>query len=145
MDDQQLNAIFCEWAEWVRSKRLYSPNPNPPSIIGRLRLQAGLAAPRDFDLSADMARLHLAIMGGGDRAHLVVAHFLHRPYYQRRVGTDPQGSPIYRRRMVKEMAAAAGIARESWNRSVRRACRDIYSRAQGIECAPVTEAAAEYD
>ena len=141
MDDQQLNAVFAEWAEWCRSKRLYSPNPNPRSIIGQLRLQAGLIEPRDRDLSPDMARLHLSIMAGGDRGHLIVAHYLHRPYYKHRVGTAPNGEPIYRRRMVKEMAAAAGIERESWNRAVRRACRDVYSRAQAI--ADVTESAAE--
>lgn len=145
MNDQELNAVFAEWADWCRSKRLYSPNPHPPSIIGRLRMQAGLSRPLDFDLSADMARLHLAIMGAGDRGHLIVAHFLHRPFYKHRTGTDPNGEPIYRRRMVKEMAAAAGMARESWNRAVRRACRDVYGRSQGIGMEQVTETAAEYD
>lgn len=140
MEDQQLNALFCEWANWVRSKRLYSPNPNPRSIIGQLRLQAGLIEPRDRDLSPDMARLHLSIMAAGDRGHLIVAHFLHRPYYKHRVGTTTQGEPIFRRRLIKEMAAAAGIARESWNRSVRRACRDVYARAQNL--ARVTDEAA---
>lgn len=143
MNDQELNALFCEWASWCRSKRLYSPNPNPRSIIGRLRLHANLHEPRDPELSADMARLHLAIMGAGDRGHLVVAHYLHRPYYKHRVGTAPNGEPIYRRRMVKEMAAAVGIERESWNRAVRRACRDIHARMQAID--RVTDPVAEND
>jgi hypothetical protein len=141
MNDQELNALFSEWAGWCRSKRLYSPNPHPQSIIGRLRLQSRLSTPADFDLSADMARLHLAIMGAGDRGHLIVAHYLHRPYFKHRVGTAPDGEPIFRRRLVKEMASAAGIARESWNRAVRRACRDVYERSRAID--RVTDTAAE--
>jgi hypothetical protein len=142
MDDQQLNALFCEWALWCRSKRFYSPNPNPQSIIGRLRLQAGLSEPRDPDLSSEMARLHLAIMGAGQRGHIIVAHYLHRPYYKHQVGKDPEGNPIWRRRMVKEMAAEAGMQRESWNRAVRRACRDAYARMLAFD--NVTDEVAEY-
>jgi hypothetical protein len=142
MTDQELNAMFSEWALWCRSKRLYSPNPNPRSIIGSLRLQASLSEPRDPDLSPEMARLHLAIMAGGQRGHIIVAHYLHRPYYKHQVGIDPEGKPIFRRRMVKEMAAGAGIQRESWNRAVKRACRDAYARMLAI--GHVTEEAAEY-
>jgi hypothetical protein len=131
-DDARLDAIFSEWAAWVRTKRLYSPSPNPKSIIGRLRLQQGLSEPPDAALSPEMARLHLAIMAAGDRGNLIVAEFLHRPTFRHMVGRAPDGEPIYRRRMIKEMAAAAGIRNESWRRSVRRACRDVYARSQAI-------------
>lgn len=140
MDDQQLALYFAEWADWCRSKRLYSPSPNPKSIIGTLRMPSGGREPPDRPLSAEMARLHLAIMGSGDRAQLIVAHFLLRPHFRHQVGTDPRGQPIYRRRLVKELAAAAGIERESWNRSVRRACRDVYERMSAA--ASVTEVVA---
>lgn len=132
-EDARLERIFCEWADWVRSKRLYSPSPNPKSVIGRLRLQSGLSEPPDAALSTEMARLHLAIMAAGDRGSMVVAEFLHRPTFRRIVGRAPNGDPIMRRRLIKEMSAAAGIRDESWRRSIRRACREIYRRSQAIE------------
>lgn len=130
MTDQELNARFSEWATWVRSKRLYSPNPNPRSIIGSLRLSGG-GEPADRALSVEMARLHLAVLGAGDRGALVAAHYLLRPYYRREVvGED--GKPTYKRRKVRELAEAVGCNPAGWSRSVRRACREIYERAQSI-------------
>jgi hypothetical protein len=131
MTDQELNARFAEWATWVRSKRLYSPSPNPRSIIGGLVLTGG-GEPADRALSAEMARLHLAVISAGDRGSLVAAHYLLRPYYRREVGTDKQGRPIYKRRKVRELAEAVGYSPASWSRSVKRACREIWERAESM-------------
>lgn len=133
MTDQDLNALFAEWAAWVRSKALYSPNPHPRSILGALRMPSGHQDGPSAPLSAEMARLHLAIMGSGDRGQLIVAHYLLRPYERRQVGVDERGMPVFKRRLIKELAYAAGIEPASWARSVKRACRDVHERMCAVQ------------
>lgn len=128
MTDQELNALFAEWASWCRSKRLFAPSPHPRSILGTMRLPSAAPEPRDRELSAELARLHLAIMAGGERSEIIIAHYLLGPYSKFHVGDDTEGRPIYKRRLRKQMARAAGIAPAAWSRSVRRACRDAYER-----------------
>lgn len=130
MQDAEINSLFCEWATWVRSKRLYSPNPNTRSAIGNLLTPAGTEPGWSAELSADMARLHLSIVSAGPRGALIVAHYLERPYSKRKVGDDTKGRPIMRRVLVKQMAAAAGMRPESWNRAVRRAARQIFEQSR---------------
>lgn len=120
----QLHSMFAEWAGWVRSKRLYSPSPNPQSIIGTLvRLPSGREG--NARLDPQLAALHSAIIGAeeADRI-LIVCYYLraqsHRKY--RRGGVP-----------VKTMAHALGVSRKTFYARLLETRRRIWQRVEKHE------------
>lgn len=124
LDNVKLHSMFCEWAGWVRSKRLYSPSPNPQSIIGTLvRLPSGREG--NARLDPQLAALHSAIIGAeeADRI-LIVCYYLraqsHRKY--RRGGVP-----------VKTMAHALGVSRKTFYARLLDTRRRIWQRVEKHE------------
>lgn len=119
LNNVELHSLFAEWSGWVRSKRLYSPNPNPQSIIGTLvRLPGGREG--NARLDAQLAALHSAIAGADEIDHvLIVCYYLraqsHRKY--RRGGVP-----------VKTLAHALGVSRKTFYVRLLEARRRIWQR-----------------
>lgn len=121
LTDGEMHALFCEWAAWVRSKRLYAPSPNPQSIIGTLvRLPSGRTG--DARLDPLLASLHMAIVGAEGRdGHILSVEYLWRPYSKPKVP-------------VKRIADALGFSRQRWYQLVKDARRRVYA---GVDTIPV--------
>ena len=117
--DSELHSLYTDWSAWVRSKRYYSPSPNPKSIIGSLVTPR---SPPDGDASLDarLAALHLVICGATDEEHaLISGYYLNTKKTARyRRGTVP----------VKKMASLMGISRKTFYERLRTARRSLWSR-----------------
>jgi len=121
LTDSDLHALFYEWGAWVRSRRLYSPSPNPQSIIGTLvRLPSGRTG--NAPLDARLPGLHASIMGASNRDRTILcSEYLWRPYHHPKVP-------------VKKLASALGFSRQRWYQIVKEARRRVYA---GVDKIPV--------
>lgn len=122
MTDSELHAIFSDWAEWVRTRSLYAPNPNPQSIIGSMVRLPGL---REGNAKLDpfLSRLHLAVISAEPEQSALV-----QLYY---IGASTKGR--YRRGKVpiKSIAQSLGISRKTFYQRLRETRRVIFSASQG--------------
>ncbi|MCR4301872.1 MAG: hypothetical protein NUV51_09700 [Sulfuricaulis sp.] len=126
MTDNDLHMLFYDWAQWVRSKRLYAPSPNPQSIIGSLvRLPGGNE--RNARLDTTLAALHMAV-SGADESHkaLVCCYYL-----------GGQRVSKYRRGRVpvKTIAHAMGVSRKTFYARLLEVRRAIWVRVRTDELA----------
>lgn len=120
MTDGDLHALFCEWAAWARSRRLYSPSPNPQSIIGTL-MRLPDRREGNARLDPELAALHLAIVGAEGRdGHILSVEYLWRPYSKPKVP-------------VKKLAGALGVSRQRWYQLVKDARRRVYAASKGVD------------
>lgn len=125
MDDSDLHALFCEWATWCRTKRLYAPSPNPQSVIGSLvRLPGGREG--NARLDQQLASLHMAILGAGRDGYIISVEYLWRPYSRPKMP-------------VKRIASALGFSRQRWYQLVKDARRRVYAGVDKIAVAPACQ------
>jgi len=117
--DSELHALYTDWSAWVRSKRYYSPSPNPQSVIGSLVTPK---SPPDGDAPLDqrLAALHMVILGATDEEHAIIyGYYMNtRQTARYRRGTVP----------VKKMAAMMGVSRKTFYERLRKIRRDLYQR-----------------
>ena len=121
VDNVKLHSLFSEWANWVRSKRLYAPSPNPQSIIGTLvRLPSGREG--NARLDAQLAALHSAIIGADEADHMLIVCYYLRGEMKKRYRRG--GVP------VKAMAHALGVSRKTFYVRLLDARRRIWQRVE---------------
>lgn len=121
MNNVELHSMFCEWAGWVRSKRLYSPSPNPQSIIGSLvRLPSGREG--NARLDPQLAALHAAIVGADEIDHIIIVCYYLRAQSHRKYRRG--GVP------VKTMAHALGVSRKTFYARLLDTRRRIWQRVE---------------
>lgn len=119
MTDSELHAIFSDWADWVRSRSLYAPNPNPASIIGSMVRLPG-SREGNARLDPELAALHHAIISAEQEGAILV-----RLYY---LGSNTRGRYRKGKLPIKAIAESLGISRKTFYQRLKETRREIYGK-----------------
>ncbi len=120
-DEQRDLDDLCErWASWKASRRLYGPPPSMGSVLGQLsgatRMRPLIPGGPDAVCSAELAAFHMAYTCQPDELEKRVFEL----YYVHRVAP------------VKRAAAALGISRQHFYRSLTEFRKHLYSASCAI-------------
>ena len=123
---EDVDQLLEQWDHWRRTRRFYAPAPASGNLLGKMRGSTRPSRlPPDAPCSANMAALHLAIIGQPRDALDVRVFWL---YYGDRVAN------------IKTVAEALGISRGHFY-VLRNACvRRILIAAKQIESANLAAA-----
>lgn len=117
-EDDNLHALFEAWSHWSRTRRYYAPAPSSGTILGKLSGKSRpFTTPPDATCNADLAALHLAILG------------------QPRDALDTQVFYAYygeRKSNIKRTADEIGISRVHFYRLLKAFCIRVRAVSQDI-------------
>lgn len=98
----EIDAICCEWARWVETRKFYGPPAGLTCILGQLRTRTARATDGspgpNAVASAQLAAFNRAVQTGGDGKDRIVFELHYR----------------YRPKPIKRAAAALEISAKHW-------------------------------
>lgn len=117
--DNDLHALFEDWAHWATTRRFFSPPPVNTSLLGRLtsKTRPTRAGGPDAQCNAELAALHLAIAAQPLDA---LDRRVFEMHYRIRV------------RNIKSAAAVMGIGRQHWYTLLREFRRRCFAASREI-------------
>lgn len=118
-EEGNLHDLFEQWSHWSRTRRFYCPPPSTGTILGKLssKTRPFTSGPPDAACNADLAALHLAILGQPPDA---LDTRVFQAYYGDR-------APF-----VKRSADALGISRQHFYRLLKSFCTRVHAVSQDI-------------